>query len=104
MTEGVSNNPAGPLGASGSATQISAASEGFPIEMALAEGGGPWKKDRVILSIEAQALLLEMRVQAKNVIEFAGQIYSNVVSQLKVAAGRLLTLEAYGGYRIRWKT
>lgn len=78
-------------------------SEAFPIELALAEATGPWSKDRITLSLEAQSLLLEMKTAARSILEFAGQIYSNVISQLKVAAGRFLILEPFGGYRILWK-
>lgn len=89
----------GPSGYVGSA----APEEGFPIEMALAESAGPWRRDRVSLSLEAQVLMMEMKAAAQDLLEFAGQLYSNAVSQLKIAAGRFLLLEPYGGYRLRWK-
>lgn len=76
---------------------------GFPVELALAEYQGPWRRDRVTLSLEAQSILMEMRAAARSLLDFAGQIYANVVSQLRVAAGRLLKLEPFGGYRLVWK-
>lgn len=80
-----------------------ATESGFPVEMALAEASGPWKKDRITLSLEAQVIMMEMKAAAKDLLDLAGQIYSNVVSQIKIAAGRFVMLESFGGYRLRWK-
>lgn len=77
--------------------------EGFPIELAMAEANGPWRRDRITLTLEAQALLMEMRVVARDAWDFASQTYSNLVSQLKIAIGRLVKLESFGGYRLLWK-
>lgn len=77
--------------------------EGFPIEMALAEASGPWRRDRITLSLEAQVVIMEMKSAAKDFMEFAGHIYSNLVSKIKIAAGRFLVLEPFGGYRLLWK-
>lgn len=79
------------------------AAEGFPIEMAMAETYGPWRRDRITLTLEAQALLMEMRVVARDVWDFASQTYSNLVSQLRIAVGRMVKLESFGGYRLLWK-
>jgi len=93
------------LSEAGSSAQVSAAApqDGFPIEMAMAELSGPWRRDRVSLSLEAQVIMMEMKAAAKDLLDFAGQIYSNVVSQIKIAAGRFVVLEPFGGYRLRWR-
>jgi hypothetical protein len=75
----------------------------FPIELALSQSQGPWKKDRTTLSLEAQVILMEMRAAGKTLLDFAGHIYSNVVSHVKLAAGRILKLEPFGGYRLLWQ-
>ncbi len=82
---------------------ISGTQENFPIELAIAESQGPWKRDRITLTLEAQVILMEMKSAARNLLDFAEQIYSNMVSQVKVAAGRMLRLEPFGGYRVFWK-
>lgn len=90
LSETMASAPAGPL-------------EGFPIEMAMAETAGPWRRDRISLTLEAQALLMDMRVMAKDAWDFASQTYSNMLSQLRIAIGRLVKLESFGGYRLIWK-
>lgn len=79
------------------------AADGFPIEMAMAQSSGPWRRDRITLTLEAQALLMEMRIIAKDAWDFASQTYSNLVSQLRIAIGRFVKLESFGGYRLVWK-
>jgi len=84
------------------ATGPATALEGFPIEMAMAESSGPWRRDRITLTLEAQALLMDMRVMARDAWDYASQTYSNMISQLKIAIGRLVKLESFGGYRLVW--
>jgi len=98
-TSGVTLSEASSSGTVGAA----APQEGFPIEMALAEVQGPWKRDRITLSLEAQVIMMEMKSATREMLDFAGQIYSNVVSQLKIAIGRIVILEPFGGYRLKWQ-
>jgi hypothetical protein len=82
---------------------VSAAGDSsFPVELALSQSQGPWKKDRSTLSVEAQVVLMEMKAAGKSVVDFASHLYSNVITHLKVATGRVLKLEPYGGYRLVW--
>jgi hypothetical protein len=81
----------------------SASDSAFPVELALSQSNGPWKKDRSSLSVEAQVVLMEMKAAGKSVMDFATHLYSNVITHLKVATGRVLKLEPYGGYRLMWQ-
>lgn len=91
------------ISGSGAVEQAGVSDVGFPAEMALGQSQGPWRKDRATLSLEAQVVLMEMRSSGKSLASMAGQVYSNVISHLKVAAGRVLKLEPFGGYRLMWQ-